>query len=181
MTRYVIGIDPGVTGALALFDRDSGKLLAIKDFPHDTIVVGKSRRSVVNIIRLSQLFRIDADVTVFMEKLLAIMSTDKATGERKVKQSAVSMLSFGRIGGAVEMAAAMMNFPITRVEPLRWKRAMSCPTDKPGARARASQLFPEFHDKFKRVVDHGRAEAAIVGLYGCRILSGKMTELWNNA
>ena len=52
------------------------------------------------------------------------------------------------------------------VTPQLWKKAMRLVADKDAARQRAVQLFPERAEWFRRVKDDGRAEAAMIALYG---------------
>ena len=57
--------------------------------------------------------------------------------------------------------------------PRRWKRALHVPKAKDAARARASQLLPEAAHQWRLRKHDGRAEAALLALYGARQLTGK--------
>jgi hypothetical protein len=53
------------------------------------------------------------------------------------------------------------------VEPSAWKKYWHLPgKDKEAARQRALPLFPAAHTLLARKRDHGRAEAALLALYG---------------
>jgi crossover junction endodeoxyribonuclease RuvC len=53
------------------------------------------------------------------------------------------------------------------VEPSAWKRFWKLPgKDKEAARQKALQLFPDVHEALARKRDHGRAESALIALYG---------------
>jgi hypothetical protein len=56
--------------------------------------------------------------------------------------------------------------PTFEVDPSAWKKTMRLSTDKNASRALASQYFPDCSDQWKRVKDDGRAEAALIALYG---------------
>ena len=56
--------------------------------------------------------------------------------------------------------------------PQRWKKALSLGQGKDAARARASQLLPAHAHYWQRVKDDGRAEAALIAVYGQRTLAG---------
>jgi crossover junction endodeoxyribonuclease RuvC len=47
------------------------------------------------------------------------------------------------------------------------------PAGKDAARARACELLPRLADRWPLVKHHGRAEAALLALYGIRALNGK--------
>jgi hypothetical protein len=58
---------------------------------------------------------------------------------------------------------------VTIVEPSAWKKFHKLHgKDKEGSRQRALQLFPEADALLARKLDHGRAEAALLALYGAR-------------
>ena len=48
---------------------------------------------------------------------------------------------------------------------------MAIPKAKDGARARASELLPSYSHLWQRVKDDGRAEAALIALWGARMLT----------
>jgi crossover junction endodeoxyribonuclease RuvC len=58
------------------------------------------------------------------------------------------------------------------VSPAQWKRAMHLTSDKEQSRARALETFPVCAHHFARKKDHGRAEAALIALYGASHIKG---------
>ncbi len=78
------------------------------------------------------------------------------------------MFNFGRGYGQIEGVLAALEIPVTLVTPQVWKRSLSVPADKSASRARAAQLWPGLAGTFSRVRDDGRAEAALIGLYGAQ-------------
>jgi hypothetical protein len=189
----ILGIDPGNNGAFA-FLGPPGELLNIEDMPTDKIegavgsvsrgrrkAAGKksSTKTVRNVISAQAIWDLldgcDGSNTVaFMEKLVGMPSSiDPKTGVRR-QMGAASMLSFGRGGGLIEMALCAKGISLTLVPAATWKKAVSCPTGKDGARARATQQFPLWAEQFKLKKNDGVAEAAMIALYGARIVSGKL-------
>jgi crossover junction endodeoxyribonuclease RuvC len=65
---------------------------------------------------------------------------------------------------------AALGVPMSFVAPATWKRALQVPAAKDGARARASQLLPAAAGHWPLVKHDGRAEAALIALYGLRFL-----------
>jgi crossover junction endodeoxyribonuclease RuvC len=52
------------------------------------------------------------------------------------------------------------------VRPNIWKKAIGCPKDKDMARMLASRLLPQHSDNWPLKKHDGRAEAALIALYG---------------
>lgn len=171
--RVVIGIDPGASGAIA-FLADSGELLDVVDMPIDIVRVGKSDKRVISPSRLVSILDVPrGSATVFMERLVAMPpkggTPDPLTGKmRGGSMGATSIASFFRGGGVIEGITAAHGLPLTLVMPNKWKMAVSCPTGKDGARQRAAQQFPNFASHFALKKHDGRAESAMIALYGLR-------------
>lgn len=150
----ILGIDPGLSGALALLSLE-GHVLAIEDMPTiEVIVNGKKRRNMPP-VALANIIRILAPQKAFLENV----------GVRP-GEGAVGAFSFGRNLGQIEGVLAALQIPTTLVHPATWKRRMSIPADKGGARMKAMALFPDKAELFKRVKDDGRAESALLAYYG---------------
>ncbi len=93
------------------------------------------------------------------------------SGQAMPGQGVSSMYKFGYVGGFLAGVVSAHFIPITMVSARQWKREMMVPAEKDGARARASELLPSHCDLFVRVKDHGRAEAALIALWGRRHLA----------
>lgn len=152
----ILGIDPGLDGALALLNHE-GKVIEIVDMPTVQVVINKKqRRQVPPALLVSTIERLAPSVC-FLEHV----------GVRP-KEGAVGAHAFGRSFGCLEGVLAALQVPTTLVYPAVWKRALNIPADKGGARMKAMSLFPEVAEMFKRVKDADRAEAALLALYGLR-------------
>jgi len=81
-------------------------------------------------------------------------------------QGVTSMFRFGQSYGVTQMAVAAHKIPMQFVTPAKWKSYLGLSRDKGVSRSLASQRFPKQADLFKRVKDDGRAEAALLALYG---------------
>ena len=150
----ILGVDPGINGALVFFDVDRGRL-EIHDMP--TIVGSGTGRRSVNEAAVGLLVRSRADGLrhAYVERVAAMPG-----------QGVSSMFSFGRSYGVILGVLAALTVPVTLVQPQRWKAALSVPAAKDGARARASQLLPAFASQWPLVKHDGRAEAALIAYYG---------------
>lgn len=161
----ICGIDPGVGGAFALIENE--QVLAIEDMP--TFMAGgkKSTRKSVNADGVSTILREWQPDHVFIE----LVGSRPGEGH-------VGAFSFGDSAGVLRGAAAALLLPVTRVPPAQWKQALKVPAAKDGARARATQLLPRAAVHWKRKMDDGRAEAALIALWGWRMGLGNRVVEW---
>jgi Holliday junction resolvasome RuvABC endonuclease subunit len=142
----VLGIDPGKSGAYAIYDTETTRIFAA-DAPQ-----------VLNQI----------DPVTFAAELLKFVP-DRAVIERvhsMPKQGVASSFNFGLAYGVVLGIVAAMRVPTLHVAPTKWKKHFGLTSDKEQSRNRALQLWPERADLFKRKKDDGRAEAALLAKYG---------------
>jgi crossover junction endodeoxyribonuclease RuvC len=86
-------------------------------------------------------------------------------------EGTVGAFSFGKGYGMLLGILAANFVPLSLITPAVWKKAMQCPGDKDQARARASDVLPRHADKWLRKKDDGRAEAALLAVYGARQLA----------
>jgi len=149
----IVGIDPGGCGALA-FVQD-GVLLAVHDMPVDEVKVNSSTRKRVSAARFARLLQSEGINHVYVERVGAMP-----------REGAAGAFAFGVACGILEGGIAALGIPYTLITPQEWKKGMRCPADKGAARKRAGELFPAASALFARVKDDGRAEAAMVALYG---------------
>jgi crossover junction endodeoxyribonuclease RuvC len=82
------------------------------------------------------------------------------------------VFAFGKGYGIVLGVLAAHGVPVTLVAPAVWKRALGVLKAKDAARARASQLLPQCAGQWPLKKDHGKAEAALLALYGVRMFNG---------
>jgi crossover junction endodeoxyribonuclease RuvC len=151
----IASIDPGVTGAIAWLS--AGRLIEVLDLPMAEIKVGKTMRKRLIPSVLAEMLSIEGRLPehVYLEEV----------GTRK-GEGAVGAFAFGRGFGQIEGVLAALGIPYTLVKPAAWKKRLRLPADKGSARTRACQLWPGAAERFKRVKDDGRAESALIGLYG---------------
>lgn len=145
-----LGIDPGLSGAVAALDLPNKRLVttAIPTFE----VNGK--RSVDHRALFLWLRNFEHAEMGLVEQVSAMP-----------KQGVVSMFSFGSAYGACQMGLAAIGIPWRRVPPGEWKKALAVPADKDASRMRASQLLPWAAAEWSRKKDHNVAEAALIALY----------------
>ena len=153
MTRLILGVDPGKTGALALLDADyPGRLLVVEDMPAATgAPLGRLVADLLADVRPDEV------VAAWVEDVHAMP-----------KQGVRSVWTFAEGHGAVLGALGAMAIPVHLVAPSAWKKAAGLGRDKGASRQRAMELWPSMATSFARVKDDGRAEAALIALHGWR-------------
>ena len=155
----VIGIDPGVTGALAVLDSDgvgAWRVAAVYDLPAIAVrtALGKVRRNL--------------DPVAMAALLDQIGQVDRCTVERLSAPpgiSGIAAYSLGATAATIATVLALGGVGAKLISPSVWKRSMDVPKDKNAARDFATERFgtSEFR---RRKMDHNRAEAALIALYG---------------
>lgn len=154
MARPCLGIDPGNFGALALLSED-GDLLEIADMP--CVADGVKGRQTVNPALLAAIVRRWAPGSAFCEYV----------GPRPT-DAKVAAFAFGRCRGAIEGTLGALGVRVVMITVPTWRREIGLPpgASKEMARGAAIRRWPSQADKFARVKDDGRAEAALIAIAG---------------
>lgn len=151
----IIGIDIGVRGAIALLT-PAGKLIDAWDMP--CLEDGPKHRRAVNAPLLAEL----------IYKTHAIEAYVEHVGPRPL-EGVVGAFAFGDSKGVVRGVLAAASISTFFITPPVWKRAVGVPPGKDmkdAARAEAIRRWPGKAELFRRKIDHGRAEAALIGMAG---------------
>lgn len=159
-----IGIDPGLSGAVAIIDGTEVKL-----FDAPTAETGKGTKRDYLIPNMAQIIR----NAVPYEEDSAFVVIEAV--HSMPKQGVASSFSFGRGLGIWEGIVAAYAIPYAKVAPQTWKKAMlaDMPRDsKDSSRIAATRLFPNAADMLSRKKDDGRAEALLMAEYGRRLQKG---------
>lgn len=149
-----LGVDPGVSGGIAILS--SRGHLSVHDMPTCKVLVARKQRREVDALALAELLRPLADGAV------AIVERQSA----RPGQGVTGMFGLGRSLGVVLGVMAGLGIPVRMVAASAWKPALDVPADKGLVRSRASELLPAGAGDWRRKKDHGRAEAALLALYG---------------
>lgn len=167
--RFIMGVDPGLSGAVALLDihsptfvnkSPSFELMGVWDMPTHDIKVGLSTKKKIDLHKLSILIGLNAKQTaVALIEEVGVMSGEEGR---------VSMFNFGYSAGAIAGIISSSLIPIQMIKPSVWKSAVGLSSNKSDSREMAIKLFPSHASSFRRVMDDGRAEAAILAWYAAR-------------
>ena len=143
--KYVIGIDPGKGGGIAVVNIDTKEVIDVVAMP-DTI----------------------ADISEFVEKYKEAVGAYIEIVHSMPKQGVTSTFTFGQYYGYVQMAVAAHKIRCTDVLPTKWQKALSVSskkgesyaTHKSWLKGRAQQLFPKAKPTLKT------ADALLIAEYG---------------
>lgn len=149
----ICGIDPGLSGAVCVFDVEKG-MLTILDMPTVEVKSGKSMKRKLSEPMLAELLRPHEITHAALEQVSAMPG-----------QGVSSMFSFGQSYGAIRGVLAGLRIPITMVTPRKWMSDLKVSGGKDANRQRAAQLFPAYAASFTRVKDDGRADAALLAYW----------------
>jgi crossover junction endodeoxyribonuclease RuvC len=142
----IVGIDPGISGAVAWVSDEGGFLLSAMDMP--TLEVNGKMKVNPHILA--------SDLSFRKPKIVVIEEVGAMPG-----QGVTSMFNFGYSAGILAGVCAGLGIPTVFYRPAVWKRQAGVPADKGAARQMAQRLWPGSR-AFDRVKDHGRAEAALL-------------------
>lgn len=147
----LIAVDPGASGAVAILkDRE---LVDVFDMPeHEGLVSGVL---LAHRLEKHHAFSFATASAAWIERVSAMPG-----------QGVSSTFKFGRALGVVEGVLGAMRIPLHYVTPAKWKADAGLSKDKSASRRKACETWPEMAEHFARVKDDGRAEAALIGLYG---------------
>lgn len=140
----VMGIDPGVSGAIAFFYPEQDRV-AVYDMP-----------SANNVVSGAEVARL---CNAFTPKMAMIEAVHAMPG-----QGVSSTFKFGQSYGIAIGAVSACLIPLHFVTPQRWKKHFRLGADKDEGRAKAISMWPACQH-FSRKKDHGRAEAALLARF----------------
>jgi crossover junction endodeoxyribonuclease RuvC len=159
----VAGIDPGLTGALAIIHKD--RVVFVDDLPVHQIRTGKRTRAELDLGGMRELLTSNTYDHVFIEQVAA-----------RPGQGVTSMFRFGLAAGQVIGLVAGLRVPYSLVLPQRWQRVAGCGPAPDEARRRAGQLYPDAVPYLARKRDAGRADAILIARAGLYLMARQQDE-----
>ena len=150
----IIGIDPGLSGAVAII-HTNGKI-TLFDTPTAMIKKGKGTKTDYLPSQMASILFDRNQCHIFIEAVHAMPG-----------QGSVSMFRFGEGYGLWLGIIAALGLPHTKITPQAWKKKiMAGVKDKDASRQRAQELYPQCVAELSRKKDIGRADALLIAHYG---------------
>jgi len=153
----IIGIDPGISGAMCFFEE--GIVKEVIDMP--VMADGKKNKRQVNgpqIVheiqkRIGNIPK--KDIFVVVEHVSAMPG-----------QGVTSMFNFGQSFGLIKGICSAMQLPIYFVRPVKWKKYFNLiKTDKEASRSKAIEIFPYISSKLSKKKDNNKADAILIASF----------------
>lgn len=151
--RLYLGIDPGLSGALALYDSAKRFPVALIDMP--IIKATKTTHAKVDVHETAAFIQ--------RHKKLIKIAIVEDFWPGKFPNAAFNLgVALGSLLGILEG----LDIPFRKARGCDWKKTFKLGKDKTQSRKMAIELFPAHSDLFLRVKDDGRAEALLLAVYG---------------
>ena len=152
-----LGIDPGISGAIALLKDDT--VVKLWDMPISAKTHGKG--NMVNAYLLADIVTEAKEISHEMDEPLSAVIEQVGA---MPGQGVTRMFNFGSSFGIAEGVLGGMGIAVVPVTPQRWKKQFGLMgREKDASRTKAISLYPEVSHLLKRKKDNGRADAIFIG------------------
>jgi hypothetical protein len=169
MSEVFLGIDPGLTGAIALLSDDL-KIIRFYDTPVLTVKSGTKNRKQMNAPMIFEIFEevrglYGTDLFAVIEKVSPMPSTHEA--DKGAGMGVTSAFNYGKGVGIWLGLLAGCQIPFEEVHPRTWKSKMlsDMGKGKDASRVKAMSLFPAIAPQLQLIKHHGRADALLMAAY----------------
>ena len=153
----IIGIDPGITGAICFFE--NGEIKDVIDMP--TMADGKKNKKQINGRQIfneikSRTNEYDLNnINVVVEQVSAMPG-----------QGVTSMFNFGQSFGVIKGICSAMELPIFFVRPIKWKKHFDLiNSQKDASRTKAIEMFPKISEILSKKKDANKADAILIASF----------------
>ena len=151
----IIGIDPGVSGAICILT--DGKITEIYEMP--TMIDGKKNKKQVNGAEVTNIINKELvnekDVNVVIEHVSAMPG-----------QGVTSMFNFGQSFGVLKGICAALKLPVHFIRPVKWKKHFNLiNTEKDASRTKVIEVFPYISSKISKKKDANKADAILIARF----------------
>jgi len=147
----VLGIDPGLKGAIASLD-DRGLYVDAIFMPTLQEKKGKKLHNRIDGWKIAHYLSGGANPMAFIAGIEAVHSMPG--------QGVSSSFNFGKGAGVIEGILTALQINFKEITPQSWKKYFGLSSDKNDSRLMASQLWPNL--SFSRVKDEALAEALLI-------------------
>tara|TARA_B100002051_G_C16530234_1_gene532288 strand:- start:199 stop:690 length:492 start_codon:yes stop_codon:yes gene_type:complete len=151
----IIGIDPGLSGAIAILENKN--VLKLFDMP--VMAEGKKNKKQLNSAQLVNIIKENInksdDVAVVVEQVNAMPG-----------QGVTSMFNFGQTFGAIKGVCAALNLPIFFVRPSKWKKYFELiNSSKDSSRTKVIEMYPSLSNQLSKKKDVNKSDAILIARY----------------
>ena len=153
----IIGIDPGITGAICFFD--NGEVSDIIEIP--SMAEGKKNKRQINGPQIYN--EISRRIEGLQKKNIAVVIEQVSA---MPGQGVTSMFNFGQSFGVLKGICSAMQLPTHFVRPAKWKKYFNLiKTEKDASRTKVIEIFPYISSKLSRKKDSNKADAILIASF----------------
>ena len=153
----VIGIDPGLSGAIAVLD--DKKVLKIIDMP--VMAEGKKNKKQLNSAQLVNIIK--ENINNNEEIVVVVEQVNAMPG-----QGVTSMFNFGQTFWAIKGVCAALNLPIFFVRPSKWKKHFELiNASKDSSRTKVIEMYPSLSNQLTKKKDVNKSDAILIARFYC--------------
>ena len=151
----IIGIDPGITGAICILENK--KVVEVYETP--TMIDGKKNKRQVNGAQVANIIK--ERLSENKEVLVVVEQVNAMPG-----QGVTSMFNFGQSFGVIKGVCSALSIPIYFVRPAKWKKHFNLiKTNKDASRTKVIEIYPQISEKLSRKKDSNKADAILIARY----------------
>jgi crossover junction endodeoxyribonuclease RuvC len=151
----IIGIDPGLSGGIAVLE--DNKVKELFDMP--VMPDGKKNKRQLNSALLAKLIK---DHIEDIEDTVTIVEQVNAMPG----QGVTSMFNFGQTFGAIKGICAALELPIYLIRPAKWKKHFELiNSSKDASRTKAIEMYPSLAQKLSKKKDVNKSDAILIARY----------------
>ena len=153
----IIGIDPGISGAICFFE--NGQVKEIINMP--VMADGKKNKRQINgpqtyneiLNRINNYAK--KDIIVVIEQVSAMPG-----------QGVTSMFNFGQSFGVIKGICSAMQLSMFFIRPAKWKKYFGLiKTEKDASRTKVIEIFPYISSELSRKKDSNKADAVLIASF----------------
>jgi crossover junction endodeoxyribonuclease RuvC len=164
----VLGIDPGLDGAVAFLSHN--RMPDVFDLPTQAIEGGGSIRRRIDARGLRKLIRDHCPATEPVMVVIESLSAGQRPGSDRTS-SAQSVGSQYRTRGALEATLELLGLFPREVHAMTWKRWYGIGKDKKDSLQVARELYPSLMDALRTKSTHNRGEALLIARWALQNLT----------
>ena len=136
----IIGIDPGLSGGIAILD--NSKVVKLFDMP--IMPDGKKNKRQLNSALLVKLIK--DNIKNLEDTVMVVEQVNAMPG-----QGVTSMFNFGQTFGAIKGICAALGIPIFLVRPAKWKKHFELiNSSKDSSRTKAIEMYPSISEQLSK-------------------------------
>ena len=151
----IFGIDPGLSGAIAILENK--KVLDLFDMP--VMAEGKKNKKQLNSAQLVNIIRENTDTN--NESVVIVEQVNAMPG-----QGVTSMFNFGQTFGAIKGICAALNLPIFFVRPSKWKKHFDLiNSSKDSSRTKVIEMYPSLSNQLSKKKDVNKSDAILIARF----------------